>query len=88
MTPQFKLTLPGLLLLLLVTLAMLYGCGSTPSSPTAGPLIPPLPEQARQTRSGCSPKCSEELTTLRVDMRLKLTLTASPDSPASAPTTP
>jgi hypothetical protein len=50
MTPPFKLTVPALLLLLLIALATLYGCSSTPSFvSTPGPLIPPLPPQAKQT---------------------------------------
>lgn len=91
MTPNFKLTLPWLLLLVLLTLWLLNACSAMPScAPTAQTLIPPLPEQARQptTPSGCSPRCSEALTTLREGWRLRLTPTASPGSPASAPTNP
>lgn len=92
MTPQFKLTLPGLLLLLLVTLAMLYGCSSQPSLPTPGPLIPPLPPQFRAsmevTPSECLPTCLNGLTRERTLWKSLLTPAASPGKAASVPTTP
>lgn len=89
MTPNFKMTLPGLLLIVLLTLWLLSGCASPLTcNPTAGTFIPPLPEQARQaTQSGCSPHCKNDLTKLRDDTLPRQTPTASPASPASAPMT-
>lgn len=89
MTPNFARTLLGLLLLLLLALGMLSGCSSTPTFvSTPGPLIPPLPPQAKQTASPleCSPSCSARLTTLRERWRLMLTPPASQAAPAKLPT--
>lgn len=90
MTPRNKLTQRALMLLLPTLLLM--GCAhESPnlSQPPEHPAIPPLPAQARQPAipSMCLPTCSRALTAERETWQHMLTLPASPEQPASAPTT-
>lgn len=79
-------------LLPLLLLALLGACGSASplSRPLPGPLIPPLPANARQLPKPpmCSPTCSDVLTTERENSLATPTTPAPAARPASAPTTP
>jgi len=85
--PPF-VSLPTLLLALLI--GALSACSSTPTFvPTPAPLIPPLPQEARQpaTPSLCLPTCSAALTQEQQNWRGLLTSGVLPGLPASGPTT-
>lgn len=77
--------LPVRALMLQLLLVLLVGCASVslPSRPAAGPAIPPLPAQARQTDSA---KHSQRALTDIETWLLLQTAPSPPGSRASAPT--
>lgn len=79
---------PRLVLMLMVPPWLLIGCAALRETPPAGPVVPPLPAQARQPAPlpWCLPTCSKALTAERESWRRQLTLPESPASPASGPT--
>lgn len=89
---MLKSSLTRCALLALLLTVWLPGCApSSPllASPTPAPLIPPLPQIARQPALGpeCSPSCSAALTTEREAWLQQLTPPESPARPASGPMT-
>lgn len=84
MSPKPKSKRLVMLLPLPLVSAMLQSCSSTPTFVAAPcPAIPPLPQEARQPTTGCSPNCSKLVGSEISASRLKLTSAALPDQPAS-----
>lgn len=79
---------PRLVLMLMLPPWLLAGCETLRATPPAGPVVPPLPAQARQPAppQWCSPTCSAALTRERASWQQQLTQPESPASPASGPT--
>lgn len=76
--------------MLLLLALLLSACASKPliSLPAACPVIPPLPQAARQpmTAPVCLPTCSAALQSALTNWQARLTAPASPASSASGPT--
>lgn len=76
----------------LVLTLLLAACASnSPSSPplrVEPPAIPPLPAQARQPESSCSPTCSATWSRLVEQWQQKLMPPAQPGNSAPRPTKP
>lgn len=84
-SPKVKIALAALGWMLLGLALLLSGCAASlpPAPPTAGPIIPPMPAEAKQTSLPIYSASAESDISRWLQ---SLTRPSSPASPASAPT--
>ena len=86
--PKQRRPMPGLLLLAAVLMPLLLGCAHQPTPLARPPVLPPLPQAARQPDlpTWCPGSCTDGLTIERENWRKRLTGQEQQGLPAKAPT--